>query len=314
MSSSTSYSMPSFNRRALSGLLRTTGDQPADEAEGGTPIGGKGRNVIWLRDWSRRADVKVRVLCLPPAGGGAHVYRRWPDRLPSHVGVVAVELPGHGSRMAEPPVTSLDELVRGLRDEVESLLDTPMVVFGHSMGAIVGFELCRVIRRGRDWRPAGFVAAGCDAPDTLVRKEYAGRMTDAGIARFLRDMGGTPAAILGNEKYLAMLRPVIRADLMVLAGRLPVAERPLGCPVRVYLGSEDRTMTTEAACGWAPESAGNFAIHTFPGSHFFVQESEELVLDRLQHDIREWLRGPSTAQPPPDYRIGAPESSAPSLL
>jgi surfactin synthase thioesterase subunit len=268
--------------------------------------------VTWLRDWSRSDDIAVRVLCLPPAGGGAHVYRRWPDRLPGHIGVVAVELPGHGSRLREAPLTSLPDLVNGgLQDEVTELLDRPLVVFGHSMGAVVGFELCRSIRRGRDWRPAGFVAAGCDAPDTLVHKDYVGRMTDEGLLRFLRDMGGTPSAILGNEEYLAMLRPILRADLTALAGRVPVSEPPLGCPVRAYLGSADGSVTLERVCGWAPESGGDFAIRSFPGTHFFVQEAEERVLDRLQHDIREWLRG--TAVSYPDHR-GAREVSVPSLL
>jgi surfactin synthase thioesterase subunit len=268
--------------------------------------------MTWLRDWSRSDDVAVRVLCLPPAGGGAHVYRRWPDRLPGHIGVVAVELPGHGSRLRETPLQSLPDLVgSGLRDEVTALLDRPLVIFGHSMGAVVGFELCRAIRRGRDWRPTGLVAAGCDAPDTLVHKDYAGRMTDEGLFRFLRDMGGTPTAILADEEYLSMLRPILRADLTALANRVPVSETPLACPVRAYLGDADASVTIERVCGWAPESGGDFAIRTFPGTHFFVQEAEELVLDRLQHDIREWLRGTAATRTAVG---GTREHSAPSLL
>jgi pyochelin biosynthesis protein PchC len=268
--------------------------------------------VNWLRDWSGSDDVAVRVLCLPPAGGGAHLYRRWPDRLPAHIGVVAVELPGHGSRLRETPLTSLPELVNGgLLDEVTRLLDRPLVVFGHSMGAVVAFELCRAIRRGCEWRPAGLVVAGCDGPDALVHKDYAGRMTDDGLFRFLRDMGGTPSAILANEQYLAMLRPILRADLTALANRLPVSEPALCCPVRAYLGGDDASVNIERVCGWARESGGDFAIRTFPGTHFFVQEAEELVLDRLQHDIREWLRGAAAWNP--DHRA-VRVGSAPSLL
>ncbi len=269
--------------------------------------------MTWLRDWSRREGVTVRILCLPPAGGGAHLYRHWPRRLPRHIGVVAVELPGHGSRVAEPPLHSTAELLTsGLRDEVETLLDRPLVVFGHSMGAVLGFDLCRALRRSAGWRPPGLVVAGSDAPDTLVHKDYASRMTDEGITRFLRTMGGTPEAILCNEDYLAMLRPVIRADLTVLAGRVPVAGPALGCPVRVYLGREDSSVTLDRVFGWAVEGGGDFAIRTFPGTHFFVQESEDLVLDRLQQDVREWLR--AVGGDLPDPPLAVLESSAPSLM
>jgi surfactin synthase thioesterase subunit len=269
--------------------------------------------MSWLRDWSRGDGVTMRILCLPPAGGGAHLYRHWPRRLPRHIGVVAVELPGHGSRVAEPPLHSITELLAdGLCTEVETLLDLPMVVFGHSMGAVVGFDLCRALRRALGWRPAGLVVAGCDAPDTLVHKDYASQMTDAGITGFLRSRGGTPEAILGKEEYLAMLRPVIRADLTALAGRLPAAEPPLACPVRVYQGREDPSVSPERLYGWAVEGDGDFAICSFPGGHFFVQESVEQVLARLEKDIREWQRSTGTAIP--DSRSAVPRYGAPTLM
>ncbi|GAA2736490.1 thioesterase II family protein [Actinocorallia aurantiaca] len=246
--------------------------------------------MVWLRNWSRDEDPAARLLCLPPAGGGAHLYRRWPERLPAEIGVVAVELPGHGSRLGEDPLTGLAELVDGgLHDEVEELLDRPLVVFGHSMGAVVGFELCRALRRRRAWRPAGFVAAACEAPDVLHTRDYTGRMTDEGITRFLTATGGTPAAILENETFLDMLRPVIRADLGMLRARRHTAEEPLGCPVRVYLGATDPTIDPAKAARWAAESGGDHRVQVFPGGHFFTRESEPIVLSRLKHDLRHLL-------------------------
>ncbi|MEO5873616.1 MAG: alpha/beta fold hydrolase [Streptosporangiaceae bacterium] len=246
--------------------------------------------MAWLRNWSRDEDPAVRVLCLPPAGGGAHLYRQWPRQLPAEIGLVAVELPGHGSRLAEDPETDLAALVDGeLREEVEELLDRPLIVFGHSMGAVVGFELCRAIRRRRPWRPAGFIAAACEAPAVLHTRDYTGRMTDEGITGFLTATGGTPAAILENEGFLDMLRPLIRADLGMLRARRHIAEEPLGCPVRVYLGATDPTIDPVKAGGWAAESGDDYRLQVFPGGHFFTREAESIVLSRLKHDIRHLL-------------------------
>jgi surfactin synthase thioesterase subunit len=247
--------------------------------------------MAWLRDWSRREDPAVRVLCLPPAGGAAHLYRRWPDLLPADMAVIAVELPGHGSRMRESPCTDMAGMVQGaLASEVAGLLDRPLVIFGHSMGAVVGFELCRVLRRRHAaWRPAGFVAAACEAPTRLHTRDYAGRMTDEGMNRFLIDTGGTPAAILENEQFLALLRPVIRADLGMIRARRHLPEPPLDCPVRVYLGVEDQTIDPVKAAPWQDESSGEHATHFFPGGHFFTQECEAIVMARLRHDIRRML-------------------------
>ncbi|MEW2399417.1 alpha/beta fold hydrolase [Streptomyces sp. NPDC046862] len=248
--------------------------------------------MAWLRNWSRDDDPAVRLVCLPPAGGGAHLYRHWPRLLPAGVGLVAVELPGHGSRLGEAPFTDLTRLAEGpLCEEIEELLDRPLIIFGHSMGAVVGYELCRAIRRRRPWRPTGFVAAACEAPAVLHTRDYAGRMTDDGITRFLVDTGGTPAAILENEEFLDMLRPVIRADLGMLRARRHLPEEPLGCPVRVYLGATDTTIDPAKAAGWAVESGadGDYRLQVFPGGHFFTREAEPILLSRLKHDIRQLL-------------------------
>lgn len=243
----------------------------------------------WLRDFSA-GDEAVRVLCLPPAGGSARPYRRWADLLPAHVGVVAVELPGHGSRLDETPLDDLPALIEGMLPEVRELLDRPLMVFGHSMGALVGVELCRALLVERDWSPLMFVAAGCASPDLPSVPDYDTRMTDEGILDFLTQVGGTPPDILGNDEYLGMIRPVVRADLEAMAHRKLDVQPRLGCAVRAYLGAEDLRVTADRAEGWVIESDGDFDRCTFPGGHFFVQDHVETMLSRLRRDLAEALR------------------------
>lgn len=247
--------------------------------------------AAWLRDWSHDDETALRVLCLPPAGGSSRLYRRWPHLLPPNVGVVAVELPGRGSRAAEPAATTLEEIIPPLGRAAATLLDRPLVVFGHSMGGALGAELVRELRDTTGRGPDLLVAAGCEPPRSLRRKDYSARLTEDGLLGFLAEVGGTPPELLANREYLNLLLPVLRADLTVLAGRgAAPAGAPLDCPIRVYLGADDPSVRPEHAAQWRSESDGDFILRTFPGGHFFVQESADDVLARLGQDVAHVLR------------------------
>ncbi|MEU7602684.1 alpha/beta fold hydrolase [Streptomyces sp. NPDC040724] len=260
--------------------------------------------MTWLRDWSHSEHVALRVLCLPGAGTAAHTFRRWTRLLPPDIGVVAVELPGRGSRFAEPAVHSMEEILRPLSEEVAALADRPLVVFGHSMGAVVGAELCRTLGRERGFTPDLVIAAACEAPRLPPRKDYARWLTDEGILHFLREMDGTPPELLADADYMRMLVPAVRADLTVLATRPPAEDRPLGCPVRVYLGDSDTGVHPDRAAHWRAESNGDFATHTFASGHFFIQDKVTEVVERLRADVAATLGAAAPPRPVhrPEYR------------
>ncbi|OWA19267.1 hypothetical protein B9W68_01900 [Streptomyces sp. CS227] len=253
--------------------------------------------MTWLRDWSHGEETVVRVLCLPPAGAAAHVYRPWAALLPREIGVLAVELPGHGSRLGEPLLTAMDAVLGPLCEEAAALTDRPLAVFGHSMGATLAAELCRALRRETGRTPQMLIAAACEAPRALPRKDYTPWLTGQGTLDFLTRMGGTPDELLANDEYLDMILPVLRADLTLLAGPRPEDDRPLDCPVRVYLGEHDTGVQPHRTAAWEAESNGDHAVHTFPAGHFFVQERTHEVLARLRADLTPLLHGPPVAVP-----------------
>lgn len=243
--------------------------------------------TTWLRDWSTHDEVVVRLVCFPGAGSGPQVFRRWVRRLPPSVGLLAVELPGHGARLQEPLPVSVSTVVDGpLRDEVRALLDRPLVVFGHSMGALLALELCRGIGAGAGWRPALFVAAACARPEAGHVPPDVARMSDAELLEFLRASGGTASELLADREYLELLVPVVRADLRLISEHRIGTEPVLGCPVRAYVGADDPTVTRERAQGWARQGCDG-AVLTFPGGHFFFQDAEDAVIRQLCHDIED---------------------------
>lgn len=243
---------------------------------------------MWLRDWTRRPDVEARVLCLPPAGGGAGLFRGWAAALPPWLGVVALELPGHGSRAGQPPVSAARDLFdAALLDELGAVLDRPLALFGHSMGGRIAVELAAALRHGGLPDPVLLVAAACEAPGLTAAHLSTGRdADDAAVLDFLRRQGGTDPRLLADAEYLGVLLPVVAADLALAADVDRGRAQPLACPVHVYLGDRDDSVPGESADGWAAYSAPGFARRTFPGGHFFVQECEDDVLAALGADVR----------------------------
>lgn len=228
-----------------------------------------------LRLWSDPDDARMWLLCLPPAGGAGHLFRDWADLLPAALGVAALELPGHGTRAAEPLADDVAALTAELARDAVPLTDRPVVLFGHSMGAILAFDVARALRRTRHRRPAALIVAASEPPDAPTATA---EPSDDQLADWLRDWGGTAPELLADPEYLATLLTVLRGDLAMMARRVRHAEPPLDCPLHVYLGADDPTVDPT---GWADHTTAAHTTDVFPGGHFFVQQSADRVLAAL---------------------------------
>jgi pyochelin biosynthesis protein PchC len=229
--------------------------------------------MSWLRYWSPPDEARMWLLCLPPGAGAAHLYRGWAAALPPRVGVVAVELPGHGARSDEPPVRHLEDLLPPLTAAVAPLLDRPTVLFGHSMGGMVAHELAlRLAER----RPLGLVAAGCESPDRYVMPAGSAGAPEAELLDQVRGWGGTGEELLADPAYRTVLLDVLRADLALAASRPPGPRPAVDCPVFAYVGADDPWVTPADAEGWLAAGTGSGAVRTFPGGHFFPYERPEV--------------------------------------
>jgi pyochelin biosynthesis protein PchC len=235
-----------------------------------------------LRLLSDPDEARMWLLCLPPGGGGAHLYRPWADRLPPVLGVAAIELPGHGSRAAEPAATDVAVLVEALARDVAPLSGRPVVVFGHSMGAVLAFDLVHRLTGTPGWRPVALVCAASESPDAPPESELADDVSPDALTARLSAWGGTAPELLDDTDYLTEMVPVLRGDLAMMARREHGTPAPLDLPVHVHLGAEDGTVDAERAeTGWAAQTTAGHHVRTFPGGHFFVRESVDEVLAAL---------------------------------
>jgi medium-chain acyl-[acyl-carrier-protein] hydrolase len=242
-----------------------------------------------LADWTvvprRSADPRVRLLCLPYAGGTAGVYRPWADILPPDVEVHAVQMPGREWRIKEAPARRVEAVVEPLLEVVAGLADRPLALFGHSLGALISFELVRAMRRAGMDEPAHLFVSAHRAPQLEPIEPRLHDASDETFMDSLRNLQGTPEELLANEELMALLLPALRADFEIADMYEYVPEPPLSCPVSAFGGVADVVTPRERLEPWGELTDGPFKLRMLPGGHFFVNDARDLVLRALFGDL-----------------------------
>jgi medium-chain acyl-[acyl-carrier-protein] hydrolase len=223
-------------------------------------------------------------VCLPYAGGGASIFRGWQDRLPADVEVLAVELPGRESRMREVSFTRLRPLVDILGRVLEPVLDRPIALFGHSMGALIAFELARTLRRAGRSIQRLFVA-GHQAPHAREVETPLHKLPDDAFKSELVRLGGTTQEVISEPELMEIFLPVLRADFALVETYVYTPEPPLSCPISAFGGLADTTVPRARLQAWQDQGDAEFRVRMFPGNHFFVHSQREALLAAIADDL-----------------------------
>ncbi|MCZ1012581.1 alpha/beta fold hydrolase [Streptomyces lydicus] len=224
------------------------------------------------------------LICLPYAGGGPQTYQGWGELLGASYEVLAITPPGRGRRFGEEPCRDLSSLVTSLTDALAEVLQGPYTLFGHSLGATVAFELCREIRRRGLRMPQGLVVSGRQAPDLPWCHRPISGLPDAEFTEALRDLGGTPEAVLAQPELMRLVMPSLRADFAMVESYDHRSEPPLDVPILALSGTEDDRASMERMAGWAAQTTASFAARPVRGGHFFV-DTETVAVTRLVSDF-----------------------------
>ena len=240
----------------------------------------------WLAYRKPRPQAKVRLFCFHYAGGAASVFRTWQEALPPSVEVCPVQLPGRESRLRETLLTSLDPLLDSLLENLQPALDLPYVFFGHSMGAIISFELSLKLRESGTKGPELLMLSGRRSPHSPETDRPIYDLPGAEFRRELRKLNGTPEEVLAHPELMELLEPVLRADFAVCETYVHQATKPLSCPMTVFGGLEDSKTPLEALEGWRRYTDGAFRLKRFPGDHFFLNgTSRDALLNAVAGEL-----------------------------
>ncbi|MEU8622524.1 alpha/beta fold hydrolase [Streptomyces sp. NPDC048623] len=235
----------------------------------------------WLRRPRPVANPRLRLVCLPHAGGTAGAFYGWAAALPADVELVAVQYPGRQDRFAEPCLRDMDELADAVAQALLPLLDRPVALFGHSMGAALAYEVTLRLEARFRARPRQLFVSGHMSPTRpRDRRRDLHLRDDAAMVAGLTELGGMDEAVTADPELLALLMPSFRADLRLIETYRPGAARPVTVPVTAYTGDADPGVPLPDVAAWAELAAGEFAMRVFPGGHFYLVDREtEVVAD-----------------------------------
>jgi medium-chain acyl-[acyl-carrier-protein] hydrolase len=227
---------------------------------------------------------RLRLICLPYAGGAAALYRRWSELLAPAIDVCPVELPGRGVRGGEPPARDMVALCDNLAPAIAQLCDgVPIALFGHSMGARIAFEIARR-------HPAHVVhlfVSGSPAPGARLSHARTSssiptaQLTDLQFKQRLRELGGTPPEILADDDLMAVILPVVRADFVLIEQYRAEPQARVACPITVFAGIDDPGASPSSAAAWELRTTAACRVIELEAGHFFLDSHRTSLMREI---------------------------------
>ena len=239
----------------------------------------------WLLFGAKRSP-RLRLFCFPFAGAGASVFRSWPNKLPAEIDVCPIQLPGRESRRLEIPLERIEPLVQALALDLLPLLNVPFAFFGHSMGALVSFELARELRRTSRPMPIHLFASGHRAPQLPDPDPPIHNLPESELLEELAQLNGTHKDVLANLELMRFFLPVMRSDAALCETYRYAVEGPLMCPFSIYGGVDDPKVTREELLAWQQQTTGTVDFQMFPGDHFYFSREDGSLTGKLSESLK----------------------------
>ncbi|MBU7583101.1 MAG: acyltransferase domain-containing protein [Nostoc sp. TH1S01] len=241
---------------------------------------------LWVIRPQPNPQARLRLLCFPHAGAGASTFYSWIKELPSDIELSAIQLPGRESRLREASITRLKPLIQTLLPLLKPHLDLPFALFGHSMGALLSFELFRELRRQNYPLPVHLFVSGRNAPQLTDLQPPIHRLPDSQFIEQIKHFNGIPDEILQNTKLMQQFLPALRADFAILETYFYANEPPLDCPITAFGGLEDPKVSQAGLAAWDKQTKAEFNLQMFAGGHFFLHSVREKLLRAILTQLK----------------------------
>ena len=228
----------------------------------------------------------MKLFCLPHAGASATLYLQC-EKYFDDGEIVPLDPPGRGRRMSEPLCETLEEMVADLKRQVLSRLkpDDEFTFYGHSMGALLIYELLHEMMREGIRLPGHIFLSGKNAP-SVRQRSLVHKLNEAGFMKWIRTMGGTSPEFFENPVLAKLYIPIMRADMRIVETyRHPKKQPLLPVDISYFYAPDDPCISQKSVEKWATLTSGSFRMHHFEGSHFFIFDEMERIIEIIRQTL-----------------------------
>lgn len=239
---------------------------------------------LWFEHLSRDNTPRLRLFCFPYAGSTTELYRGWQHWFPEEIDVCLVHLPGRGRRFREHAFTRLLPLVTAIADDLAPFAGLPYALYGHSMGAMIAFELTRELFR-RGVGPRRLFVSGSRAPQFPRAEPITFNLPHDRFLAELKQLNGTPREVLENPEIMELFMHILRADFELLETYEYTPGEPLACPVTVYGAVNDQRVPVESCWAWQDQTTADSQVRIFHGDHFFIRAPAPEFVNAFRNNV-----------------------------
>jgi surfactin synthase thioesterase subunit len=241
----------------------------------------RGQSGVALDRFSQMPEPAVSLICLPFAGAGASFFKEW-SRAAGSLKIAAVQLPGREKRFLEEPYREVVQAVTGILPDVLRMVDSGRaIVFGHSLGAVLAYELAHRLAHAPGVQLEHLIVSGSPGPWT-PRKKRATGLGNEGFLDQVRQFAGHDHPALSDPELRDMLLPTLRADVEMHENYDPPKDRLLEIPITSLRGSNDELVTSEEAAQWQSATCLPLRLVEIPGGHMYLVEAWEALLRTIE--------------------------------
>lgn len=242
-------------------------------------------------------DPGLHVFAFPYAGGSINSLRPLGDEIDPDINLHIASLPGRGPRFSETPCADINELVESMANSIEQTKPKQFVLYGHSMGGIMAFEVACKLRQRGSVKPEAFVVSGVRAPHLFGKPEdeHKHHLPREAFIDYLRELDGTPAEILEHPELLELMLPSLRADFKICDIYTYHDAPPLNIPIHALFGTEDHDVGKEGMLAWSEHTRAPFTFTEFSGDHFFLNDHWDGIAGILNRILHEKVKSPAAS-------------------
>ncbi|WP_107669422.1 thioesterase II family protein [Cyanothece sp. BG0011] len=244
----------------------------------------------WILSSQPNKNASLRLFCFPCAGGLPSRFNSWSKHLFPEIEVCSLQLPGRGKRIKEPCIQEWTVLIETITMALEDYLDRPFVFLGHSLGALISYEVTHRLRQNHSPMPQHLFICGCSGPNTSIPQPSIHHLPPQ---RFVKELSqryqAIPEMIQEDAELLQLFLPSLRADFTLFETYSYTARTPLDCPITVFSGLEDLAITEPDLWNWQQETLKDLNLHFLEGDHFFLYAQSQLMSEKILEAVSDLL-------------------------